>query len=273
MLETDQNLSGEFHWHDHSGYTRRVQTRLNRQAALNLHARLPRQGHHTGTARLEIRNLKADAVWDHENGFYWFSDPSRLNKALAHHELYRSIVNLPGHVFELGVYKGASLIRMATFRAALEHESSRRIVGFDAYGSFPTQHLSDDEDHAFVERFSAAGGDGLSKQELQSILERKRFSNFELVEGDVFDTLPQYLQTHPETRLALLHLDMDVKEPTSFALEQLYERVVPGGLVVFDDYNTVAGETEAVDEFIGQRGLRLEKLPWYSIPAFVRKPA
>lgn len=221
---------------------------------------------------MDIRNLNADAVWDYENGFYWYSHPSRLNKALAHYELYKSIINLPGHVFELGVYKGASLIRLATFRATLEHESSRKIVGFDAFGKFPTRELSVDNDIEFVERFTDAGGDGLHEDELSALLERKSFSNIELVRGNVLDTLPAYLEAHPETRLSFLHLDMDVKEPTEFALECLYDRVVPNGLIVFDDYNAVAGETEAVDEFIARKKLGIEKLPFYNVPAFVRKP-
>lgn len=221
---------------------------------------------------MDIRNLNADSVWDYENGFYWYSDPSRLNKALAHYELYKSIVNLPGHVFELGVYKGASLIRLATFRSTLEHESSRKIVGFDAFGQFPTRGLNEKSDIDFIKGFSDDGGDGLQEDELSAILARKQFTNIELLQGNVLDTLPEYLEKRPETRLAFLHLDMDVKEPTAFALEQLYDRVVPGGLIVFDDYNAVAGETEAVDEFIAIKKVRLEKLPFYKVPAFIRKP-
>ena len=67
-------------------------------------------------------------------------------------------------------------------------------------------------------------------------------------------------------------LDMDVKEPTDFALGLLYDRVVPGGIIVFDDYNAVAGETISVDEFVAKHKLKLEKLPFYNVPAYVRKP-
>lgn len=35
-----------------------------------------------------IQGLSPGKVWDYENGFYWFSDPTRLNKMLAHYELY-----------------------------------------------------------------------------------------------------------------------------------------------------------------------------------------
>jgi len=221
---------------------------------------------------MEIRGLQKEKSWDYENGFYWFSPKSRLNKMLAHYELYKSIVNLPGHIFELGVYKGASLMRLATFRDALENDYSRKIVGFDAFGRFPTDGLKVDDDLTFIEKFEGAGGHGLSKDEVSALLEVKGFENIELVEGNVFDTLPHYLERHPETRLAFLHLDMDVKEPTDLALDLLYDRVVPGGLIVLDDYNAVAGETLSVDAFIRERGLRIEKLPFYNVPSFIRKP-
>ena len=126
------------------------------------------------------------------------------------------------------------------------------------------------DDLAFIESFEGAGGHGLNEDE--DILSEKGFENFELIKGNVFDTLPKYLSVNPGKRIALLHLDMDVKEPSDFALELLYERIVPGGLIIFDDYNSVAGETISVDEFVAKHKLKLEKLPFYNVPTFVRKP-
>ena len=219
-----------------------------------------------------INGLDKKNVWDYENGFYWFSSKTRLNKLLAHYELYKSIIGIPGHIFELGVYKAASLVRFATFRNSLENDFSRKIVGFDAFGAFPTDQLKVKDDLKFIERFEDDSGNGLSKDEAKNILLSKNFENFSLVKGNVFDTLPVYLEDNPETRIALLHLDMDVKEPTDFALKLLYERVVPGGLIIFDDYNAVAGETTSVDEFKKKNNLKLEKLPFYNVPTFIRKP-
>jgi Macrocin-O-methyltransferase (TylF) len=222
-------------------------------------------------AALEIRDLSSASVWDYENGFYWFAHPTRLNKMLAHYELYKSITSLPGDVFEFGVYKGASLVRLASFRNLLENDFSRQLVGFDAFGKFPKDKLTLESDRSFIESFETAGGEGLSRDEVDAVLARKGFQNIQLREGNVFDTLPRYLEEHPATRLAFLHLDMDVKEPTQFVLECLYDRVVPNGLIVFDDYGAVAGETDAVDEFLSKRKLALERLSHYYVPSFLRK--
>lgn len=220
---------------------------------------------------MSIRGLEKSSAWDYENGFYWYSCPSRLNKLLAHYELYKSIVTVPGDVFELGVYKAASLVRLATFRASMENDHSRKIVGFDAFGKFPTDGVEMAKDLDFIESFEAEGGEGLSVDEIESILTAKGFANVHLKKGNVMDTLPAYLEEKPHTKIAFLHLDMDVKESTAYALDQLFDRIVPGGLIVLDDYNAVQGATDAVDEFIAKQGVVLQKLPFYSVPAFIRK--
>jgi hypothetical protein len=209
-----------------------------------------------------------DRVWEYENGFYVTSDTSRLGKLFAHYELYRRITDLPGHVVELGVYKGASLIRFATIRELLESPTSRKIIGFDAFGAFPTDGLEAD-DASFVDRFETAGGDGFSRDMIAEALERKHLRNVDLVEGNILETVPAFVAEHSALRLALLHLDMDVYEPTKVALDHLGDRVVRGGLIVIDDFGTVGGATRAVEEFLADRDLRIEKLPIAHIPAFI----
>lgn len=218
----------------------------------------------------DVFGFSLDETWTYENGFYLTSHVSRLGKLLAHYELYKSIINLPGHVVECGVYKGASLVRFATFREILESPYSRKIIGFDAFGTFPRQ--GDAEDLAFIDRFQREGGDGIPRESLQQVLAHKALSNVELIAGDICETIPAWLAAHPAAKIALLHVDVDVYHPSKVILDTLVDRVVSGGLVVLDDFGTVAGETRAVDEFVTGTGLRLEKLPLSHIPAFIRKP-
>ncbi len=210
-----------------------------------------------------------DQQWNYENGFYLTSHISRLAKMLAHYELYKSIVNLPGHIVECGVYKGASLVRFSTFREILESPYSRKIIGFDAFGKFPEQDSPDDQ--KFVEKFEGEGGYGIPVEGLKEVFKHKSFANYELVQGDISDTIPKYLSEHPELKIALLHVDVDVYKPSVVILNNLHERVVRGGLVVFDDFGTVAGETKAVDEFFKAADVLIEKLPISHIPSYIRK--
>jgi len=52
--------------------------------------------------------------------------------------------------------------------------------------------------------------------------------------------------------IALLRFDGDLYESARVCLEQLYGQVVPGGIVVIDDYFQYQGCRRAVDEFMRQ---------------------
>jgi hypothetical protein len=189
--------------------------------------------------------------WEAENTWYWNAPVSRLSKAIAQWEIYKSIIQLPGEIAEFGTYKAASLIRLATFREIAENAHSRQIVAFDSFGPFPS--LGDDPsdiDVSFVERFQAEGGDGLSEDETASILEAKGFANIDLVGGDIFGTLPAYLEKHPALRLALVHVDVDLHAVTQLVLDLTAPLLVADGVFMLDDYGKVAGATRAVDEFL-----------------------
>lgn len=219
----------------------------------------------------KLFGFDTDNKWDYENGFYLTSHVSRIPKILAHFELYKSIIGLPGHIVECGVYKGTSLIRFATFREVLENTYSRKIIGFDAFGKFPEYKDQDYSDTKIIEKFKQTG-DGISVDELKMVFDYKSFSNFELIQGDILTTVPQYLKSHPEFRMALLHVDVDVYKPSVVILNLLYDRIVKGGILILDDYGRMAGETKAVDEFLVGKNILVEKLSIANDnPAYIRK--
>lgn len=113
----------------------------------------------------------------------------------------------------------------------------------------------------------------MSKDELNTYIKGKNIDNVDLVKGNIMETLPQYLCQHPYLRIALLHIDTDIYEPAKYGMELLLERVVKHGIVVFDDYGTVEGETIAIDEFLSEhRDCCLEKFPFsHSKPSFLIK--
>lgn len=212
-----------------------------------------------------------ERAWEYENGFYLTSDPSRIGKLLAQFEIYKLITDLPGEVLELGVFKASSLVRLLTFRELLENQYSRRVIGFDSFGQFPPQ--ADALDSAFIRDWEAEAGAALSREDVAAYLESKRFSNYELVVGDVTETAPAYLDANPHARIALLHLDLDVYAPTREMIDLLYTRLVPGAVVMIDDYSRASGATRAIDEFLTENPHTLKKPSLAHIPAYFVKHA
>jgi hypothetical protein len=77
-------------------------------------------------------------------------------------------------------------------------------------------------------------------------------TNARLVKGLFQNTLP----TMPAERIAVLHVDGDWHDSVRGCLEALYDRVVPGGVIQFDDYGFWQGARKAVDEFFASRGIK-----------------
>ena len=218
----------------------------------------------------KFKNVSKDDVWNSENIFYLKTDVYRIANLINHYEIYKKIISLPGDIVECGVFKGISLTRFLTFREILENYNSRKIYGFDVFGKFPK--AKNQGDKSWVKKWEKNAGDGSDVKELNNILLDKKFSNFELVKGDVKKTIPNLIKQHPGLKISLLHLDMDIYEPTKFTLNKLFPYVVKGGIILLDDYNEVFGATKATDEFLKlNKGLKITKLNFYRKPSYIVK--
>jgi hypothetical protein len=218
----------------------------------------------------KFKNISNTDIWNSENIYHLKTDITRISNLINHYEIYKKIISLPGDVVECGVFKGISLTRFLTFREILENNNSRKIYGFDVFGKFPKPKNQGDK--SFLKIWEKNAGDGIDAKELNDILLDKKFSNFELVKGDVKKTIPNLIKQQPHLKISLLHLDMDIYEPTKLVLNKLFSYVVKGGVILIDDYNTVFGATKATDEFLNlNKDLEIKKLNFYKKPSYIIK--
>lgn len=210
-------------------------------------------------------------AFDYENDFYLSCDINRMSKVLAQYELYKKIVDISGEIVECGVFKGASFSRFAMLRGLFNNIHAKKLIGFDIFGEFPETEFTDDKEmrRKFIEE---AGSQSISKEQLEQVLIHKGlYKNVDLVSGDIVKTVPEYVKLHPELKISLLNLDTDIYEPAVTILENLYPRVVYGGVIIFDDYGTFPGETKAVDEFFSERKVVIRKFPFAMSPSYIIK--
>lgn len=211
-------------------------------------------------------------AFDYENNFYLSCDTVRIARFLAHYELYKMVKDVPGEIVECGVFKGASLARFAAFRDLLSHSASKRLIGFDIFGKFPATEFEADQAKRklFIDN---AGENSISVEQLEEVFERKNIRNYELVKGDITKTVPDYVDKHPELKIALLNLDVDIYEPSVSILEHLYPRIAKGGVLVLDDYGVFPGETKAVDDYFAAQGTAVKQqvFPFSNKPVYIVK--
>ena len=211
-------------------------------------------------------------AFDYENGLYLTSSVQRVGKFASHLELFRRVSGLTGDIVECGVFKGASLSRFLKFRALFETTASRKIYGFDTFGAFP--QADDPIDEQKREEFVSQAGDrSIGRMQLLGLFDELELNeNLELVEGDIRETVPVFCDDNPDLKISLLNIDVDLLEPTRICLEHLYPKVVPGGIIILDDYGAFPGATKAVDDYFEDKEIAIGKLPYaFSIP-FIEKP-
>lgn len=186
--------------------------------------------------------------------------------ALCQSIAYLEAEGIAGAVVECGVWKGGSMMAAALALLSLD-STCRQLYLFDTFAGMPppgpldrdldgrsaADWLLDDAPAADMVRARCR------YEDVWQALMRTRYpaDKLLLVPGRVEETLP----AQAPARIALLRLDTDWYESTAHELEHLWPRLVPGGVLIVDDY----GHWErrgAVDEYFARHRLQL---PLYMI--------
>ena len=204
--------------------------------------------------------------WKLQN-FAKFVPRQALARFLCRYEMFTRIRDVPGSVFECGVFGGGGLMIWAQLSAILEPLNIyRKIVGFDTFTGFAEMAPEDRTSAAPV-----AYQGGLAMDSYDDILQAVKLYDMNrfmgasekvrLVKGDIRKTVPEYLEKYPETVVSLVYLDVDVYEPTKVAIEHFLPRMPKGAILAFDELNDRGwpGETLAVLHSVGIRNLRLQR--------------
>jgi hypothetical protein len=152
---------------------------------------------------------------------------------------------IEGLTMEFGVFDGATLARIAALTPGVVH-------GFDSFEGLP-------EDWTHFQkkgRFSLAG-------ELPAL----DAPNIRLHKGWFEDSLPRFLAAHAGPA-RFIHVDCDLYSSTKTVLTLLRDRIVPGTVIVFDEYLNYPGweqhEYKAFAEFLAATGMSYRYLGFAS---------
>jgi hypothetical protein len=86
-----------------------------------------------------------------------------------------------------------------------------------------------------------------------------QWKNVSLIEGSIPETLPQIRAK----KIAYLHLDMNCSMPEIATIQFVWERLVPGAVVLLDDYAYYGyfSQKLAMDQFAQEKGIKILSLP------------
>jgi hypothetical protein len=198
-----------------------------------------------------------------------FLTSKSLSRTLFFYEMYRKIVQTHGVIMEFGVRWGQTLALLSALRGIFEpFNRHRKIIGFDTFAGFRGMGPEDGELCRSVDgSFSVTEGYEKYLERLLTLADAlnpiAHLKKFELVKGDALQTIPAYLERHPETIVSLAVFDFDIYKPTRAALEAIKPHLMKGSVLVFDELcdDIFPGETIAAREVLGLHNMRVKRLP------------
>lgn len=183
------------------------------------------------------------------------------------YEMYQKILEVPGVIMQFGTRWGRELALFEALRTTFEpFNHARRVIGFDTFEGYTAPHAKDGGESVVREGNLATSEN--YEHYLEQILDiRDRMSvlphvrKFDLVKGDASIELEKYLKANPHTVISLMHLDMNLYEPTRKCLELARPHLTKGSVVIIDEVNlkTFPGETIALQEVFGLNNIRLKR--------------
>jgi len=167
--------------------------------------------------------------------------------------------NIAGDIVECGVWRGGST--MAAIDTLIKvGDTAREVYLYDTFEGMSEPSELDKE--SFTGTSAAVLLEKYPEIKCISTLEdvQNNVGNLKYpaklihyVKGKVEETIPGTIPA----KIALLRLDTDWFESTAHELEHLYPLLVPGGVIIIDDYGHWEGARKAVDEYIAGNKLPL----------------
>ena len=163
-----------------------------------------------------------------------------------------------GAFVEAGVWKGGAISYLAYL--AKQENKQRKVYALDSFEGLPKPDSNDIEavsgksalDYFDKEKNLFSDWCSAGEYELYKSLELVSCTpqDIHIKKGFFENTLPGWNEP-----IALLRCDADWYSSTKCILDTMYDFVIPGGYIIFDDYGWWKGCKKAVDEFLETRGL------------------
>jgi hypothetical protein len=219
-------------------------------------------------------------TYDKFNNFIFSDDLKLTGKLLHRFEYFLKIKDIPGDIVEIGVFKGSGISSFMKFIEIYCPNSNKKVIGFDIFDTIEANEIlqkdGDVDKENMVVVYDRVGSEDLTLQSVTNRLDQTKISSdkYKLIKGDVQYSIPKFLEENKGFRISLLYIDVDLDRPTYYSLKYLWDRILPGGAILFDEYEYHKfSESVGVERFLRETGIDfdLKSTNWVAPTAFIIK--
>jgi hypothetical protein len=188
---------------------------------------------------------------DYIHQFPLFVGHVNLARYLFFYDLYKQCCTLSGNIADIGTWKGSSFLFMAKLVRLFETYSITQVHGFDWFQGMKPSSINDCID---VEGEYIGDYDLLIK-----LVELQQLQDIAVIHKlDLCKDLDVFFEQHKYMRFKMIFLDCGIKEVLEASLSHFWPRLIQGGILIVDHYNTETSpsESQIVDDTIGKNLIR-----------------
>lgn len=177
--------------------------------------------------------------------------------------VFKKVEHLEGDVVECGLGRLRTLSILADL--IRQEKKNRKLYGFDSFLGFPEVSSID----------LGEGNEKLKKGDWSVLLESHvtpllmaRGVSAEFIEKSLFvkkGFFSETLKNCEIKKICFLHLDVDLHDSYKTCLNELFPKIVTGGVIAFDEYDSPSdlkkwpGAKIAIDEFLKNKKIKIKK--------------
>lgn len=194
----------------------------------------------------EFREIRS---WAKANGIYGIPD----DRCFLLLRAAQAVSGVPGDLIEMGCRAGLSSSYLLAGTAAAPE---KQLLAFDSFQglSAPSPEDIAESGRAAWRQGALAVGEEIFLRNTRRFGERARSYK---------GWIPERFDEVSDRTFCLVHIDVDLYQPTIDSLVFAYPRTAPGGMIICDDYGSrrCPGARKAVDDFFSDKPEPLLELP------------
>lgn len=154
-----------------------------------------------------------------------------------------------GDFVECGVYKGFSMSVIAKYINFGTLDKNMYL--YDSFAGIPEEYNSENRSNRVYNQ---------SPNMFEEVVEKfKSYQNIHVIKG----IIPDSFAIKCPTKIAFLHIDLNSSKSEIAALDSLFDLVIPGGIIIFDDFGWYGyhAQTKAEIEWLASKNQSILELP------------
>jgi hypothetical protein len=187
-----------------------------------------------------------------------------LARFLSLFKAFEATQHISGHLGDFGTYKGGSFFTLAKLVRIFEPHSNTQVHGFDWFkGQAPGPN-----DHSINQ-----GKYVSEKKLLEDLIDKQDLSGLmKLHDMDLVNDFGKFMSQNPWLYFRLAFIDCGIEDVLDATIKPVWERLLPGGILILDHFNHEVSPTETVIALAATSGREVQNFSFSRSPtAFIVK--